>query len=131
MRNSRSIPTAIPGEIDAGKRIDFGIETSEKTYVTYTLEVTNKGGHSSEPRPDNAIYQLADGLVRLQKFQFPFRTNATTRLYFEHMAALQSGARRADFLALSKLPVDTAAAARLSADIPLNAILHRPASPPC
>jgi acetylornithine deacetylase/succinyl-diaminopimelate desuccinylase-like protein len=117
-------PDGDSGEIDAGKRIDFGIETSEKTYVTYTLEVTNKGGHSSEPRPDNAIYQLADGLVRLQKFQFPFRTNATTRLYFEHMAALQSGARRANFLALSKLPVDTAAAARLSADIPLNAILH-------
>lgn len=117
-------PDGDSGEIDAGKRIDFGIETSEKTYVTYTLEATNKGGHSSEPRPDNAIYQLANGLVRLSKFEFPFKTNATTRLYFKRMAALQTGQRRADYLAVSQDKLDLAAAKRLSADIPLNAILH-------
>ncbi len=52
-------PDGDSGEIIDGKRLDFAIETVQKTYVTYHLDVTNKGGHSSEPRPDNAIYQLA------------------------------------------------------------------------
>ena len=117
-------PDGDSGEIDHDRRLDYGVETSEKTYVTYTMTVTNKGGHSSEPRPDNAIYELANALVRLQKFQFPIKTNATTRLYFERMAPLQTGQRRADYLAMAKEPFDPAAAARLAADIPLNAILH-------
>lgn len=117
-------PDGGSGEIDNGKRVDFGIETSEKTYITYTLEVTNKGGHSSEPRPDNAIYTLANGLVRLSKFQFPFKTNATTRLYFAKTAATQSGQTHADMLALSQPKMNLAAAARLAKDVPMNAILH-------
>jgi acetylornithine deacetylase/succinyl-diaminopimelate desuccinylase-like protein len=117
-------PDGDSGEIEAGKRIDFGVETSEKTYVTYTLETTNKGGHSSQPRPDNAIYQLVKGLSRLSKFHFPFVTNATTRLYFKRMAVFQTGRRRTDYLALAKNKLDVAAANRLSADVPLNAILH-------
>ncbi len=52
------------GEIDNGRRTSMDVETSQKTYVTFVLEVTNRGGHSSEPRPDNAIYALAQGLVR-------------------------------------------------------------------
>lgn len=118
-------PDGGSGEIENGKRLDFGVETSQKTYVTFTLETSNKGGHSSEPRPDNAIYQLANGLVRLSQFQFPFKTNATTRLYFARMAAMQTGEKRADMLALSKSPkIDFAAAKRLSQDVALNAILH-------
>ncbi|MBV8978020.1 MAG: M20/M25/M40 family metallo-hydrolase [Alphaproteobacteria bacterium] len=117
-------PDGSSGEIVAGKKLDFGIETSQKTYVTYTMTVTNRGGHSSEPRPDNAIYQLSDALVRLSKFQFPFKTNATTRLYFQRRAAFESGQRRADMLALSKGKVDAKAAARLAKDTALNAILH-------
>jgi acetylornithine deacetylase/succinyl-diaminopimelate desuccinylase-like protein len=118
-------PDGDSGEIVKGKRLDFGVETSQKTYVTYHLEVTNKGGHSSEPRPDNAIYQLANGLVRLSRFQFPFKTNATTRLYFQRRAMLESGQRRADMLAISKSPViDRKAAARLAKNTEINAILH-------
>lgn len=117
-------PDGASGELDHGQRLDFGIETSEKTYVTYTLEVTNKGGHSSEPRPDNAIYELANGLVRLSQYQFPIKTNATTRLYFERMAALKTGQERADFLAMAKPNFDPKVAERLSHDIPINAILH-------
>ncbi len=117
-------PDGDSGEIDHDKRVDFGIETSEKTYVTYTLEVTNKGGHSSEPRPDNAIYELTDGLEKLSKFQFPIKTNATTRLYFERMAALKTGQERADYLAMAKPDFDPKVAERLSHDIPINAILH-------
>lgn len=118
-------PDGDSGEIVKGNRLDFVVETSQKTYVTYHLEVTNRGGHSSEPRPDNAIYQLAQGLVRLSKFQFPYKTNATTRLYFQRRALLEEGAVRADMLAISKSPrIDAKAAARLARNTEINAILH-------
>jgi len=117
-------PDGDSGEIANNQRLDYGVETSEKTYVTYTMTVTNKGGHSSEPRPDNSIYALANGLVKLQKYQFPIHTNATTRLYFERMAPQQTGQRRADFLAMTKPNFDPAAAQRLAQDVPINAILH-------
>src|SRR6201996_6164328 len=118
-------PDGDSGEIVNGKRMDFGIETSQKTYVTYNLVTTNKGGHSSEPRPDNAIYDLSRGLVKLAAFQFPYKTNATTRLYFQRRALLESGKTRADMLALAKQPIDQGAAARLAkSDTAINAILH-------
>jgi acetylornithine deacetylase/succinyl-diaminopimelate desuccinylase-like protein len=112
------------GEVDNGKHLDFAIETSQKTYITFTLEVTNRGGHSSEPRPDNAIYTLAGGLVRFSHYQFPFKTNATTRLYFKTLAGLKTGQERADLLALSKPKLDVKVAARVAKDVPMNAILH-------
>jgi acetylornithine deacetylase/succinyl-diaminopimelate desuccinylase-like protein len=117
-------PDGSSGEIESGRRLDYGLQTSEKTYVTYTLEVTNRGGHSSQPRRDNPIYALARGLARLEKFQFPFKTNATTRLYFSRMAAMNKGQTRADMMAVSKDKIDTAAAARMARDVPLNSILH-------
>jgi len=118
-------PDGGSGEIENGKRLDFTVETSQKTYVTYTMTVTNKGGHSSEPRPDNAIYELAHALVRLSKYQFPFKTNATTRLYFKAMAARQQGQTRADMLILAASPrVNEAAAERLAKDPAMNAVLH-------
>jgi acetylornithine deacetylase/succinyl-diaminopimelate desuccinylase-like protein len=117
-------PDGYSGEIESGKRIDYGVETSEKTYMTFFLEVTNKGGHSSEPRDDNAIYSLANGLVRLSHYQFAFATNATTRGYFAHIAAQHSGQEHDDLVALSKLPLDNAVATRTARDVALNAILH-------
>jgi acetylornithine deacetylase/succinyl-diaminopimelate desuccinylase-like protein len=117
-------PDGGSGEIKTGKRVDFAVETVQKTYMTFKMETTNKGGHSSEPRPDNAIYELANALVKLSKHPFAFKTNVTTRAYFKALAAGASGQRKADLLALSKEPVDEAAAARLSKDVSLNAILH-------
>ena len=117
-------PDGGSGDIDNGKRMDFAIETSEKTYVTFTLETTNRGGHSSEPRADNAIYQLANGLVRLSNYAFPFKTNATTRIYFAKTAESQTGQLRADLQALSRPAIDLAAARRVAADPAFNAILH-------
>jgi len=118
-------PDGDSGEMVHGKRVDYGVETSQKTYVTFHMETTNRGGHSSEPRTDNAIYQLANGLVKLGKFQFPFKTNATTRLYFQRRAMLEQGQVRADMLAVSKSPaIDLAAAQRLAKDTTRNAILH-------
>jgi acetylornithine deacetylase/succinyl-diaminopimelate desuccinylase-like protein len=117
-------PDGSSGEIVGGRRMTLGIETSQKTYMTFLLETTNAGGHSSEPRPDNAIYQLAAGLTRLGQYHFPFTSNATTRLYFRQMAALDSGRRRADMLAVAADKLDVAAAARLASDVTLNPILH-------
>src|SRR5437764_1906850 len=92
--------------------------------MTFKMETANRGGHSSEPRPDNAIYQLANGLTRLAQFQFPYKTNATTRAYLQTIAMSAAGQKRSDLFAMSKLPVDEAAAGRLAKDISLNAILH-------
>src|ERR1700753_2237166 len=102
------------GGIQNGRRLDYGVETSEKVYLTWHLTVTNKGGHSSEPRPDNAIYQLSDTLTKLAHYSFPITLNDTTRAYFARMAPLQGGAMGADMLAASK--GDTAAQQRLTKD---------------
>ncbi|TDM75711.1 peptidase M20, partial [Lactobacillus crispatus] len=64
-----------------GKAIRNSIQTSEKVSISYQLEVKNKGGHSSLPTKDNAIYHLAEGLSRLAKFDFPVKLNETTRIY--------------------------------------------------
>lgn len=117
-------PDGGSGEIKNGKRIDFAIETVQKTYMTFKMETTNKGGHSSEPRPDNAIYQLAAGLTKLSNYVFPYKTNATTRAYFATIAQQSSGERKADLLAISKEPLDNTVAARLAKDTSINAILH-------
>ena len=117
-------PDGGSGEIANGKRLDFAIETVQKTYMTFRMETANKGGHSSEPRPDNAIYQLAAGLMKLAQYQFPYKTNATTRAYFAAIANTETGQKRSDLLAISKEPLDQNAAARLAKDISLNAILH-------
>jgi len=117
-------PDGGSGEISNGRRLDFGVETSQKTYVTFTLETTNKGGHSSEPRPDNAIYELANGLVRLSHYEFPYKTNATTRDSFAKLALMQTGSLRTDMQALSAPQIDVAAARRVAEDPAFNAILH-------
>ena len=69
-----------------GAPIGCGLQTSEKTFQTYTFRVTNPGGHSSRPRPDNAIYELADALKALQKHRFTPALNETTRAYFTERA---------------------------------------------
>ncbi|MDE2136292.1 MAG: M20/M25/M40 family metallo-hydrolase [Gammaproteobacteria bacterium] len=90
---------------------------TEKLYADYQLSVTNKGGHSSVPRPDNAIYELAHALTRLGHFQFPFELNAVNRAYFEQMAdGVAQGQEAADMRAILKDPPDAQAVARLSRD---------------
>ncbi len=69
----------------------YQLQTSEKTYATFDLTVRNPGGHSSAPRADNAIYQLAAALQKIEAFRFPVRSNDTTRLYFAELAKLTPG----------------------------------------
>jgi acetylornithine deacetylase/succinyl-diaminopimelate desuccinylase-like protein len=112
------------GSLKNGERLFYEIGTSEKVYVTYTLETTSPGGHGSLPGPDNAIYRLADGLSRLEKYQFPLMTTATTRASFEKFAALETGAAHDDRLAVAKETPDPEAASRLSENVKLNAQLR-------
>jgi acetylornithine deacetylase/succinyl-diaminopimelate desuccinylase-like protein len=106
-----------------GKPFFFGVETSEKLYATYELETTNKGGHSSLPRADNAIYQLTAGLQKLAGYRFALHLTPTTRSYFSQIAKLTPGSVGADMQALAG-PDAAAAAERLSADPVLNAQLR-------
>jgi acetylornithine deacetylase/succinyl-diaminopimelate desuccinylase-like protein len=112
------------GNTKNGERLFFEVGTSEKTYVTFTLETTSPGGHGSLPGPDNAIYRLAAGLVRLQGFKFPVTLTATTRASFDQLAALESGSVAADMRAVAQSPPDLAAAERLSQNVRLNAELR-------
>jgi acetylornithine deacetylase/succinyl-diaminopimelate desuccinylase-like protein len=112
------------GSVKNGERLFYEIGTSEKVYVTYTLETTSPGGHGSLPGPDNAIYRLADGLSRLEKYNFPLLTTATTRASFEKFAALETGTAHDDRLAVAKETPDPEAAARLSENVKLNAQLR-------
>ena len=107
-----------------GARAYLEIGTSEKTYVTYTAETTSPGGHGSLPGPDNAIYRLAGGLSRLERFQFPVMLTATTRASFEARAELPRGADSADMHAVARTPPDLAAADRLSHNVYFNAQLR-------
>jgi acetylornithine deacetylase/succinyl-diaminopimelate desuccinylase-like protein len=107
-----------------GKPLAMEVDAAEKLYADYTLTVTNHGGHSSLPVPDNAIYHLAEGLSRLAHYQFPLELNETTRAYYEQTSKTESGERAADMKAILKDPPDMAAVARLSRDPIDNSTLH-------
>jgi acetylornithine deacetylase/succinyl-diaminopimelate desuccinylase-like protein len=107
-----------------GKPIHVGVQTSEKVQMSYVFEVTNRGGHSSLPTQDNAIYHLAEGLARLSKFTFPLKLNETTRAYFAQTAELESSQVAADIRSVISGNPDMAALARLSANPAYNAQLR-------
>jgi acetylornithine deacetylase/succinyl-diaminopimelate desuccinylase-like protein len=111
-------------DTDNGKPIVISLDASEKLYADFQLTVLNPGGHSSLPVPDNAIYHLADALVRLEHFQFPLELNEITRAYFERMASVQTGQDAADMRAILKRTPNPAAGARLSLDPLQNATLR-------
>jgi len=110
------------GRLKDGKRLYNGVGASEKVYVTLALETRNKGGHSSVPRKDNAIYQLANALTRLEHHQFPLQLNEVTRTYFDRMSRIEEGQTAADMKAL--VAGNTAAAARLSETAAYNALMR-------
>ncbi len=112
------------GAIKGGKKIYYGIQTSEKIYVTFQLETTNKGGHSSLPDPDNAIDRLAAALLKLQAYKFPLHITDTQRAWFAEMARFETGQTRDDMLALSRTPPDPAAVERYGATNFGNAALR-------
>jgi acetylornithine deacetylase/succinyl-diaminopimelate desuccinylase-like protein len=107
-----------------GKRIANGVEAGEKTSQSFILEVTNPGGHSSRPVPDNAIYHLADALTHIRSYQFPVQLNDVTRGYLTQMSKIAGGETGAAMTALVANPADKKADALLSADPSINNILR-------
>jgi acetylornithine deacetylase/succinyl-diaminopimelate desuccinylase-like protein len=107
-----------------GKPVNVDVEASEKIYADFALTARNKGGHSSLPVPDNAIYHIADALGKLERSPFPFELNNVTRAYFEQMAALEKGQRGKDMKAILRATPNPAAIARLSTDPRFNSTMR-------
>jgi acetylornithine deacetylase/succinyl-diaminopimelate desuccinylase-like protein len=103
-----------------GRKLYVGVQTSEKMFLTFSLETTDKGGHSSRPTAANPIYRLAAGLDRLAKLRFPVHLTETTRLYFERRAGIESGQLQSDMRAILRVPPDPAAVERLSSTVETN-----------
>jgi acetylornithine deacetylase/succinyl-diaminopimelate desuccinylase-like protein len=115
---------AAGGQIEHGRRVRNPVQTSEKGYVTYALEVTNPGGHSSMPRRDNAIYALAQGLGRFAQFEFPVRFTDTTRAYFAAMAEHADEQGKRDLTAVLATPPSPEALARVGQTPLYNAMMR-------
>jgi acetylornithine deacetylase/succinyl-diaminopimelate desuccinylase-like protein len=111
-------------QMDHGKPLALGVDATEKLYSDYQLVVTNPGGHSSLPRPDNAIYELAHALLNLEQHKFPFEFNSITRAYYEHLSSVATGQRAADLKAILRTPPDPDAIKRISQDPTDNSKLH-------
>ena len=111
-------------ETENGKPVMMVVDATEKLYADYELTVTNPGGHSSIPTPDNAIYHLSNGLVRLEHYKFPFELNTVTRAYYERISKVEKGPRASDMKAILKTTPDQKAIDRLSEDPIDNSTLH-------
>jgi acetylornithine deacetylase/succinyl-diaminopimelate desuccinylase-like protein len=117
------------GQIIKGRYVLNELQASEKVYLSFTLEVTNPGGHSSLPTVENAIHRLAKGLSRLGEYQFPVELNPVTRAFFERSAKLQTGQLAADMGGVVRTPPDPAAVKRLSQTPYFNAQLRTTCTP--
>ena len=112
------------GDYRDGKPIRFNVQAAEKIYQSFVLEVRNKGGHSSRPVADNAIYHLSRAIARIADHRFPVRLNEVTRAFFARGAAAESPALAADMRLVAGTG-NSAAAGRLSAASPYyNAVLR-------
>lgn len=113
------------GDLDAnGKKLVVTVMAAEKTASNYVLEVTGPGGHSSKPRPENAIITLSEALASLKGLRFPTELNAFTRAYF---TALQSRVDPETANAMRELltaPQNAAANAIVNRSVSWNAMLR-------
>ena len=103
------------GNLDSnGEPVIYRIQAAEKTYVTWDITVRNPGGHSSRPRPDNAIYDLADAITKIRHYKFPVRWSEMTLAYFEETGEKIGGELGAAMIAFANNPKDEAASDRLA-----------------
>lgn len=100
------------------------MQAAEKKFLNFTLEVTNPGGHSSRPRKDNAIHELAQALVRIGAHEFPVRLNEVTRAHLERSAQMAEPPVATAMRRLLQDPADAEAIATLADDVRLNAMLR-------
>lgn len=112
------------GAIRNGKKIANYVQASEKVFYSVELKATNQGGHSSTPRKDNAIYELASALLKISNYNFPVELNEITKLYFERTGAISKGPLAAAMREIAKDPANPAAITTLSADPHENAMMR-------
>ena len=112
------------GALKDGIRQLNSVQASEKVYQNFDLRATNSGGHSSLPRDDNAIYELASVLMRISQYDFPVMLNEVTEAYFRGTAAVEGGALAEDIRSVLENPANQRAVGRLQAFPHLNARLR-------
>jgi acetylornithine deacetylase/succinyl-diaminopimelate desuccinylase-like protein len=112
------------GWLRQGQYLVLPVQSSEKTYMDYSLRVTDKGGHSSLPTPENAIYRLAAALLRVQKLVFPIELNPVTREFLQRAAGTEAKEIGAAMRALAANEKDPAAARTLTKEPRYNALLR-------
>ena len=112
------------GVLREGKPLFNTIQLAQKITTNFTLRATNRGGHSSVPRKDNAITSLADALGRVGRHEFPVKLSEVTRAFFSQTAALETPAMGRAMRALVANPADKAAAATIAADEKYSSMLR-------
>ncbi len=105
------------GDLDAqGRPLTYRMQAAEKTYVSWEITVRNPGGHSSRPRPDNAIYDLANAITRIQNFRFPVRWSEMTQTFFEETGVQLGGELGQAMIEFANNPQNEAASDRLAVE---------------
>jgi acetylornithine deacetylase/succinyl-diaminopimelate desuccinylase-like protein len=104
------------GALRDGKPFINSVGAAEKVSANFTISTANRGGHSSVPRDDNAIYQLAQALTHVAAHQFPVMLNEVTKAYFSRTAAIETPEMGSAMRAIVANPNDAKASATLSRD---------------
>ena len=112
------------GVLRDGKPLFNTIQLAQKITTNFTLHVTNRGGHSSVPRADNAITSLADALSKVGRLTFPVQLSEVTREFFTNTAPLETPEMGRAMKALVTNPADNAAAAVVAADEKYSSMLR-------
>ena len=120
-----ALTEGVDGDLDAqGNRVDLEVLAAEKVSQNFVFEVTNPGGHSSRPVPDNAIYHLVRAVDRVSRYEFPVQLDEANRAYFAGMAPIVRGEAGAAMTAAVANPNNTAAVAVLDRDRNWHAMLR-------
>ncbi|HEV8449659.1 MAG TPA: M20/M25/M40 family metallo-hydrolase [Gemmatimonadaceae bacterium] len=112
------------GELENGKHTLFDVQAAEKVFHSVSLTAKNPGGHSSLPRKDNAIYELAKALERVGAYEFPAKPNDVVKKYFMQASATVAPQVAADMRAVAAGTATPAAVARLSTTPLYNALMR-------
>ncbi|HEX7940020.1 MAG TPA: M20/M25/M40 family metallo-hydrolase, partial [Gemmatimonadaceae bacterium] len=112
------------GTLRDGKHLFNTVQAAEKTVTNYTLRVTNRGGHSSVPRPDNAITELADALAKVGRYNFPVKFNDVNKGFFLRTADVETPEMGKAMKAVVANPKDAAALKVVTADPRYNSMLR-------
>jgi acetylornithine deacetylase/succinyl-diaminopimelate desuccinylase-like protein len=113
------------GRLDKnGKKVALSMQVGEKTVQNYLFETTNPGGHSSVPRPDNAIYSLTAAVSKVGAYEFPIMFTDTTRVFFKRAGDAVGGEMGTAMKALVANPNDAAANAIVSKDASYHSMLR-------